>query len=388
MARALNKLSAIAVDKAKKPGKLSDGGGLYLLVQKTGRKSWVFRCTTKGGTKREMGLGPYPAITLVQARDIADRYRTIVATGGDPLIERERAGGKTFGDCADDYIASVQSEWRNEKHKRQWHQTLKDYCQPIRSRPIADIGTDDILTVLTPIWQSKPETASRLRGRMERVLDFAKARGWRDGENPARWRGHLSSILPKRQKLTRGHFASMDYRDIPEFMVRLQTSGGTSARALEFLILTACRTGEVLGATWDEVDLDARLWTIPAIRMKAGRKHRVPLSGRAVEILTPLSEARLSDLVFAGQKRDKPLSNMAMQMQLRRMDLAEITVHGFRSSFRDWAGDNTTFPREVAEAALAHAVGNATEQAYRRSDALEKRRRLMDAWAEYSSSGG
>ena len=382
--RALNKLTAIAVDRAKKPGRHSDGGGLYLLVKASGSKSWVFMYSRRGRKGRtELGIGPYPAISLLQAREKAVHYRSLLAEGGDPESERAREPGRTFGQCAEAFIERHQSEWRNEKHRHQWRQTLKTYCAAINEKPIADIGTEDILSVLQPIWTIKAETASRVRGRMERIIDYAKARGWRDGENPARWRGHLSSILPKARKLVRGHMASMDYQDIPDFVSRLQASSAMAARALEVLILTATRSGEILNVPWAEIDLESALWTIPADRMKAGREHRVPLTDRVVEILADLDETRQSEYVFPGQKRGRPLSNMAMEMLLRRMKFNDITVHGFRSSFRDWCGDQTSFPREIAEAALAHQVGNRVEMAYRRKDALEKRRQLMEAWERY-----
>ena len=255
---------------------------------------------------------------------------------------------------------------------------------PSRSLPSASPkSTRDVLKVLSPIWLTKSETASRLRGRIERVLDFAKVRGWRTGDNPALWRGHLKSILPARQRLARGHHAAMPYRDVPAFLQALQGKEALAARALEYLILTAARSGEVLGATWEEIDFDAAVWTVPAARMKAGREHRVPLSARAVAILKALHEVRISDFIFPGQAKGRPLSGMAFEMLMRRMKADAFTPHGFRSAFRDWAGDATSFPREVAEQALAHRVGDATERAYRRADALEKRRRLMVAWADY-----
>jgi integrase len=261
--------------------------------------------------------------------------------------------------------------------------TLTEYAKPLSALKVSEVGTDDVLKVLNPLWQARPETASRLRGRIERVLDFAKARGWRTGENPALWRGHLKSILPARQRLTRGHHAAMPYADVPTFVQSLPGKQAMSARALEFLILTAARSGEVLEATWNELDLVAGLWTIPASRMKAGKEHRVPLSARALDIVKALHETRHSDFVFPGYAKGKPLSNMAFAMLMKRMTADAYTAHGFRSAFRDWAGDNTSFPRDVAEQALAHRVGDATEQAYRRADALEKRRKLMAAWAEY-----
>jgi integrase len=264
--------------------------------------------------------------------------------------------------------------------------TLETYCAPIRAKRVSEIRTDDVLGVLKPIWNSKPETASRLRGRIERVLDFAKARGWRHGDNPALWRGHLRNLLPARQKLTRGHHAAMPHRDVPAFVGKLAGLEAMAARALEYLVLTAARSGEVLNAQWSEIDLDEVLWTIPAARMKAGKVHRVPLSGKALKLLKTLSETKASEFVFPGQRPKRPLSSSAMDMLMRRMKADQFTVHGFRSAFRDWVGDETQFPREIAEAALAHRVGDETERAYRRSDALDKRRKLMDAWAAFCNA--
>jgi integrase len=306
-----------------------------------------------------------------------------VAAGYNPKTERDRFTGNTFGQVADQFLDTMASRWTNEKTKYQWVYTLGDRCNPIRERPVSQVDTADILKILNPIWQEIPETAARSRSRIEEVLDFAKAKGWRDGENPARWRGHLANILPPRQKLTRGHHPAMAYSDLPAFWKRLNSMEALAARALELLILTATRTSEVLKATWDEFDLDKGLWVIPAERMKAKRDHRIPLTSEAVAILKPLFENRPSEYVFPGQKHGKPLSGMAMEMLLRRMKVKTVTVHGFRSTFRDWCGDETTFPREIAEAALAHKVGSDVEQAYRRSDALEKRRRLMEAWSDY-----
>jgi integrase len=260
--------------------------------------------------------------------------------------------------------------------------TLTKYAAPLRDKPLDAIQTDDVLSVLTPLWQTKNETASRLRGRIERVLDAARAKGLRSGENPARWRGHLDHLLPKRQKLSRGHHAALPYADVPELVADLRNREGAAALALEFLILTAARSGEVLGAKWNEIDRDAKVWTVPAERMKAGREHRVPLTQRALQILATVEQVRTGDYVFPGQRHGRPLSVMSMEMLLRRMKV-DVTVHGFRSSFRDWAGECTSFPREIAEAALAHTVGDETERAYRRGDALEKRRKLMAAWASF-----
>jgi integrase len=376
-------LNSRKVETAK-PGKYADGKGLTLIVSPTGSRKWVLRFQWQGRA-REMGLGAAEGNNLSLAREKAAAARLLIAKGIDPIAERKTATVPTFGTCADAFIAAKQSEWRNDKHKAQWAMTLAEYAGPLRSKPVDTIDTAAVLAVLNPIWQDKPETASRLRGRIEHVLDAARAAGHRTGENPARWRGHLDKLLPKRAKLTRGHHAAMPYQDVPAFMASLRGREAMAAKALEFAILTAARTGEVIGAKWSEIDLQAKVWTIPAERMKAGREHRVPLSGAAFDLLIGLAAAKTGDFVFPGTK-GKPLSNMAMDMVLRRMKL-DVTVHGFRSSFRDWAGNETSFPREIAEAALAHVVGDATERAYRRGDALEKRRALMEAWASYVANG-
>ena len=306
-----------------------------------------------------------------------------VEEGRDPIAEKAKEAEPTFGECADRYIASIKSEWRNAKHEYQWNQTLTSFCQrKFGPKRVSEIGTEDVLSVLKPIWQAKNETASRLRGRIERVLEFAKVKGWRSGENPAAWRGNLRNLLPKRQKLQRRHQPAMPYRDIPAFMARLKHSEAMAARALEFTILTVARSGETLGAKWKEIDFDTKLWSVPRERMKAGEPHTVPLSNSALTMLKMLHENREGDFIFR-RDGEKPLSNMAMMMLLRRMKQTDITVHGFRRGFRDWCGDATTYPREVAEAALAHKVGDETERAYRRADAIEKRRKLMQAWADY-----
>jgi integrase len=387
MARALQKLSDAIVKSAKlKAGRHSDGGGLYLNVTPTGSRSWLFMWS-RDGKRREMGMGSYPAVTLAKARALSISYREIVAAGRDPIAEKAKAEEPSFKDCSDQFLTSMESQWRNEKHRAQWRSTLDEYCQSMSGKKVSLILTVDVLEVLQPIWTTKAETASRVRGRIERVLDFAKAKGWREGENPAVWRGHLKNVLPARQKLSRGHHAAMPFDAVPAFMLQLKDSDAMAARCLEFVILTAARSGEALGAQWGEIDFAAKVWTVPANRMKAGRVHRVPLADAALALLLPLHEARQNDgLVFPGQKEGRPLSVMAMAMLLRRMKHEAFTVHGFRSAFRDWAGDKTTFPREVAEAALAHTVGDQTERAYRRSDALERRRKLMQAWERHLAS--
>ena len=382
MARAINRLNALAVARLKEPGRHSDGGGLYLVVDKGGAKRWVFLFRWEGRL-REMGLGGLVAVSLAKAREKAAAAREQVADGVDPITDR-RAGSApvTFGAFADQWLTDIEHEWRNQKHRDQWRMTLTEYAKPLRELPIDAVTTDDIVAVLKPIWKEKPETASRLRGRIERVLGAAGARGLRTGDNPARWRGHLKELLPKPDKLSRGHHAALPFKEAPAFVAKLRARPAMAARALEFTILTAARSGETLGARWLEIDWEARVWTVPPERMKAKRQHRVPLTDAALAILRPLAELRESDLVFPGQQRGRPLSGMAMEMMLRRM-ATPVTVHGFRSSFRDWVGEETDFAREVAEAALAHVVGDETERAYRRGDALGRRRALMDAWSAF-----
>ena len=395
-----NALTPLAVKNAK-PGRHADGGGLHLLVKETGARSWVYRFMLKGKS-RDVGLGAAAgadAISLAAARDLASALRLQVKAGVDPLAERHRGAaealaaaqaaqiaGITFKAVAEAYVAANEGSWRNDKHRQQWRNTLASYVYPVMGElPVADIGTAHVLKILEPIWQGKPETASRIRGRIETVLDAAKARGYREGENPARWRGHIAQILPARSRLTRGHHKAMPYDAVPAFVCAIRAREAMAALALEFVILTATRTSEVLGATWAEVDLDKAIWTVPATRMKAGKEHRVPLSPRAVEILEtvrPLGK----DCLFPADKGGK-LSTMAMAMLLRRMK-QDCTVHGFRSGFRDWAAECTGYAHEVCEMALAHVIGNKAEAAYRRGDLFDKRRRLMADWATYCAIGG
>jgi integrase len=376
------RLTARKVTTAK-PGKHSDGGNLYLIVSESGSRKWVLRFTWRGAAK-EMGLGSANDVPLADARDRASDARRVLAKGLNPIDERRRdTGVPTFGKMADDVCETLSAGFRNAKHRAQWRMTLETYAAPLRPKAVDRITTADVLAVLKPLWTEKPETASRLRGRIEKVLDAARAKGYREGENPARWRGHLDHPLPKPRKLSRGHHAAMPYEALPGFMGELRERPAIAALALEFCILTAARSGEVLGCQWSEIDLNKKLWTIPAARMKAGREHRVPLSPRAVSILRQMEKVKTGSFVFPGQVRGKPLSNMAMDMMLRRMEHDTVTVHGFRSSFRDWAGNVSSFSREIIETALAHVIGDKAEQAYWRSDALEKRRKLMDAWATY-----
>jgi len=372
----------------KKPGRHADGQNLYLKISADGlSKSWVFMFDV-AGRQREGGLGSVASVSLAQAREKAAEWRSLLGKGIDPLdakqaAERAETARKTFGECAEELIQSKRREWRNATHARQWTQTLGYYCAPIWKMPVDAIDTHAVLSVLKPVWAAKPETALRLRGRIEATLDYAKAHKLRTGENPATWKGNLALILPRRQKLSRVHLAAMPYCEVAAFLATLRENESIRALALEFLILTATRLGEVLGAEWSEIDLAGRVWTIPANRMKAGREHRVPLSARTIEIIERMAAIRTSDFVFPGQRRGRPLSRCAP----RELCPAGATIHGFRSSFRDWAGNETGTPREVCEAALAYSVGGAVETAYRRSDALEKRRALMEAWASYCEPG-
>lgn len=388
MGRLLKRLSARTVATLTMPGRHNDGEGLYLTISASGAKSWLFLFRWQGKLK-EMGLGGVSTVSLADARDKAGEARKQVKAGINPIEAKREAGAaagarKTFGQFSDDLVKDIQSGFRNEKHRWQWTHTLKTYAAALRPIPIDAVTTEQILDVIKPLWLTKQETASRLRGRIERVLDAAKAKGLRSGENPARWRGHLDHLLPRRQKLQRGHHPAMPYADVPDFVTDLQKRDATAALALELTILCASRSGEVLGATWGEFDRKAKVWTIPGKRMKAGLEHRVPLTDRALAILEAAEKVKQNEYVFPGARKGKPLSNMAMANLLKkRMKHEGLTVHGFRSSFRDWAGECTAFPRELAEAALAHVVGDQTERAYRRGDALEKRRKLMEAWARY-----
>ena len=361
------------------------GHGLYLSISPNGGRRWVFLFRWHG-KPTEIGFGSARDVTLAHARELAGQARTKLAQGINPKDARKPSEGATFGECADQVIEAMRPSWRNAKHAAQWEMTLRDYAAPLRRLPVDKITTDDVLSVLKPLWNDKPETASRLRGRIERVLDAAKAQGLRSGENPARWRGHLDQLLPKRRQLTRGHHAAMNYTKLPAFIGDLRKRRATASLALEFAILTAARSGEVLGARWDELDLDRAVWTVPAERMKAGREHRIQLSQRALKIVKTMQEARNGDFLFPGQKPGKPLSVMSLEMVLRRMKIEGATVHGFRSAFRDWAAECTNCPNEVCEAALAHVIENKAEAAYRRGDLFDKRRKLMEAWADHCAA--
>jgi integrase len=398
MARETNRLTALAVDNASEPGMYADGDGLYLRVTGDKTKNWVLRYMLNG-RPRWMGLGPLKLFGLKEARAKALDARRLRYDGVDPIEARalrrakarlDAAKAITFKQCADSYINAHRAGWRNGKHAAQWEATLATYAEPvIGSLPVQAIDTALVLRVLEPVWTTKPETAGRVRGRIEAILDFAKARTWREGENPARWRGHLDKLLPARGKVRRvEHHAALPYAELPGFLLALREQEGVAARALEFAVLTAARTGETIGARWSEIDLLDKRWTVPAARMKAGREHRVPLSARALAILEEMFAHREADdgFVFAGGKPGLPLSNMAFLMLLRRMERGDLTAHGFRATFKTWASERTAFQNEIVEAALAHVVGSKVEQAYRRGDMFEKRRRLMQQWATFCTT--
>jgi integrase len=396
MARDSNRLSARFVASVKKPGNYADGLGLYLQVSDSLSKSWLFRYMRQR-RDRWHGLGPVHTVSLSEAREAARQCRQMLRDGADPIEVRkakrsqaraEAARSVTFKDCAERYIKTHSPTWKNAAHRAQWPATMQSYVYPVLGDlPVASIDTGLILKVLEPIWTEKPETAKRVRGRIEAVLDWARAREYRDKDapNPARWKGHLDKLLPARGKVARvRHHPALPYVDIAAFTAALRREKGIAPRALEFTILTATRTSEVLKAKWSEIDLDLKLWTIPAERMKAGRDHRVPLSDRAVDILEALP--REGDWIFPGAKEKQPLSNMSMLKVLKDMGRHDITVHGFRSTFRDWAAETTAYREHVAKAALAHVIPDKVDAAYRRGDLFEKRRRLMADWATYCAA--
>lgn len=385
MARELNRLRKVELDGAQKPGRLSDGGGLFFLVGAGKARSWAF-VSRKHGKWRELGLGSYPEISLATARRRATQLREQIANGQDPFEKKER--GQTFGEFADKHVEAIASGFRNAKHLQQWQNTLSDaYCASLRNIPIDEVGTDDVLAVLRPIWTKTPETADRLRSRIEAVLHAANARGLRSGDNPATGRGHINVLLPRRDKRSDRHHASMAWKDVPAFWQKLARLESTSADALRFLILTAARSGEVMGATWAEIEGD--IWRIPAERMKAGEEHLVPLSDPALAILDKARARKPAPggYVFPGAKPGSQLSVMAMAMCLRGLEPSGVTVHGFRSSFRTWVAEATDFPREIAENALAHVVGSKVERAYLRTKFFEKRKELMPLWAGFVTGG-
>jgi integrase len=393
-------LTTKRVRELTEPGRYGDGRGLYLQVTRAGVRSWLLRYE-RGGRERAMGLGPVSEFTLEQARERARLERQRLHEGIDPIDARREARTRrladhaaaeaanvTFEICADQHFKFHSQKWSNEKHAEQVRSSLRAYAYPVLGKlPVADIDKALVLKVLEPIWYTKTETASRVRGRIEQVLDFARVRGYRTGENPAAWDGNLVHALPSRAGIAKvKHYSALAFAEVPAFMKLLGERQGMAARALEFVILTATRTGEVIGARWSEIDMAAKVWVIPPERMKAKREHRVPLSRRAIEILEALP--READFVFPGTQKGAAISNMAMGQLLKRMKRTDITVHGFRSTFRDWAAETTNYPNDVVEMSLAHVIKNKVEAAYRRGDLLEKRARLMAEWARYCASSG
>jgi integrase len=393
MPRRAKGLSAKFVEKVTKAGRYADGNGVYLQVKSSGARSWIFRYTDPHGVRREMGLGPAELVSLAEIREQAlDLRRRVELDNADPLAERRQAAAAvavdqmTFDRCTADYLASMRGRWTNVKAESQWGASLAAYAYPVIGKmTVSSIDTAAVLRVIEPIWREKTETASRVRGRIESILDYAKVRGFRSGENPARWKGNLELILPARAAVSPvENHAAVDYTDMPAFWPSLGTQAGIGARALELCILTATRSGEVIGARWEEFDLDSAVWIIPAARMKARQEHRIPLSQPAVDILMRLH--RNGEFCFPGQAGDAPISGMTMTAVLRRMAV-NATAHGFRSTFRTWASEKTEFQHEVCEAALAHTIGDKVVAAYQRGDLFAKRRLLMDAWAAFVVNG-
>jgi integrase len=392
--RAINRLTSLDVRRATKRGLHPDGNGLYLQIARNGSRSWVLRYRL-GRARRYLGLGALHSTSLSQARELAAAARRQLLAGEDPVAARQAkqaalrladAKAMTFAQAAASYIEAHRPGWRNADHANQWRNSLATHAFPIiGALPVAAIDTTLVMQVLDPIWTTKTETAGRVRGRIESVLNWASARGYRTGDNPARWRGHLDHLLPDRAKVAKvEHLPALPYADLPDFLAELRQRNGIPAKALEFAILTAARPGEVLLADWSEIDFAARVWAVPGTRMKAGRDHRVPLSDAAMAVLEALPEPR-SEPVFPGARPGRPIGRNALMKELRRMGRGDLTVHGFRSTFRDWAAEATEFPGEVCEAALTHAIGDKTEAAYRRGDLLERRRLLMAAWAAYGA---
>ncbi|WP_312792348.1 tyrosine-type recombinase/integrase [Diaphorobacter nitroreducens] len=391
MAKQIEKLTANKVRRACRPGRLGDGGGLYLQITPSGNKSWIFRYGRQG-REHFMGLGPLHTVSLVEARHAAQQARKYLFQNIDPLARKRqhrrrasiRPEHKRFKACAEEYIREHAAGWRNDKHRQQWENTMRDYVYPyLGAIDVRRVDTAEILHVLRPIWTAKTETATRVRERIQRVLDWATVHQYREGRNPARWKGHLEVLLPPPAKLKRvRHHAALPFQEIGEFMAALREQRGVAAHALEFAILTACRSGEILKATWMEIDLERGTWTLPAERTKAGRAHRVPLSTAALKVLAAQT-GRSGKYVFPGGTEDGTLSSVAMTQVLKRAGVGGVTVHGFRSTFRDWVAEQTRYPSEWAEISLEHRVGSATEMAYFRSDLLEERRGLMEDWARW-----
>lgn len=381
MAREVNKLNARKVATITTPGRHADGCGLYLVVDPSGAKRWAFIATIRG-KRRELGLGGISGLSLADAREKAQEMRRAIASGNDPAKPATPQAAPLFSVVAEQFLADHEPRWRNAVHRRQWRQTLQDHAASLWGMPVDQISVADVLAVLRPLWHAKPETASRLRGRIERIMDAARVQGFATGENPARWRGHLEAMLPPAKKLANGHHAAMAYDAVPAFVASLRAREAVAARMLELIILTAARSGEVRAMEWGEIDLAAALWTIPASRMKAKRAHRVPLAPAALAILNAVKPENPRGLVFPSD-RGKPYSDPVFKALYRRMGIADITTHGFRSSFKDWATDTTPHARETIEAALAHVIGDKAEQAYRRTDGIEKRRALLHDWARF-----
>lgn len=386
-----------SIVKAGQAGSHSDGGGLFLKLNGKGAANWLHRYQMNG-KRRDMGLGSYPLVSLADARARVAEARKLIADGIDPITERDRlaalkayqaANGVTFEQMAAQYLEGRLESWKNQKHRQQWENTLRTYVYPvIGQKSVQDISTADMLKILQPIWQNKPETASRVRGRVEIILRAAKALKLRTGDNPAEWRGNLESILsPYKKKQIVKHHPAMPYEALPMFWQELKQRPAHSAKALQFLILTACRTNEVCNATWDEIDLEAKIWTIPTHRMKAGQAHRVPLTAPMLALLDSLERIESNPHIFTGMKAGQPISTATMhRLFTHYMGFSQYTVHGFRSTFRDWAGACTHHPRDVCEQALAHTLASDVEAAYRRGDLLEKRRILMDEWTAYATT--
>ena len=397
MARVLHRLTPITLKRNSAPGYYGDGGGLYFQVAPAGTKSWIFRFSMLG-RRREMGLGSFPTVSLADAREAASIARKLVSVGKDPIEERQSnraqkkldaARGISWDSALTQFLDSHEDGWKNKKHRQQWRNTLDTYAKDVLGAlPIASIGQSQISKILDPIWNEKPETASRVRGRIERILDWARVRGYREGENPARWRGHLDKVYPARAKVRKvKHHAAVPIDDLPKIYGQLTKAKGIAAKALRFVILTAARPGEAVGGLWPEVDKRSALWTIPPERMKADREHRVTLSREALAILDEMTEVKSDNFVFPGHKEGRPLSLTALSKALKAAGGGEATVHGMRSTFKDWASERTSYPSEVSEMALAHSIGDKVEAAYRRGELLKKRAALLQQWATFVRSG-
>jgi integrase len=389
--RTAKRLNNLLVQNLRAAGKHPDGDGLYLWISPTGNKSWLF-LFQYFGKRKEMGLGSVRDVSLAEARAAASDARQYVAAGKNPITERklglvQRRDEPFFKEFAEEYVASHESEWKNAKHRAQWKMTLDVYAKPLHHKLFSDISTSDIYELLKPIWKTKSETASRLRGRIEKVWGAASMKGYCSGENPARWEGRLEHLLTKPKKLTRGHFASMPYEDLPAFMIELRKRNAWSARALEFHILCASRPGMVENMRASDIDWENAVWKVPKELMKLDRDHEIPLSGPAMAVLHSVRHRIRKDVVFAAIHPGTRMSNNALRNLMKRLDVGHFTPHGFRSSFTDWAGDETEHEEKVTELALAHSVGDGTKKAYRRRQALDKRRRLMEDWATYLASG-